>query len=82
MKAWAPSTHSTPVTCWDRSSRQVSSRSRRSGRLLLHAALGLLPRLQRAREERLPAAKAERIPIDCARFREVDKVKHALRVEV
>ena len=32
--------------------------------------------------ERLTAPKAQGIPIDRARFWEVDKVKHALRVEI
>ena len=46
------------------------SRSRRSGCLLLGL---LLPGLQRAREERLPAAEAQRVPVDRARFREIDQ---------
>ena len=60
------------------------SRSRRSGRLLLAAGLGLLlPGLQRAREKRLATPEAERIPVDRPRFREVDQhhVEQALRFE-
>ena len=57
----------------------VSSRSRCSGHLLLHAGLGLgLPAgLQRAREERLPTPEAERMAVDRARFREVDKLRQS-----
>ena len=70
------------------SSGQISSRSRRSGRLLLptglHAGLGptFLPGLQRACEKWLTTAKANRVPIDRPSFGEVDQVEHALRVEV
>jgi len=70
-------------------SRPVSSSSsRHSGHLLLyaHAGLGPLFRLlhagrQRALVERLTAAEPEGIPVDRARFREVDQVEHAFGIE-
>jgi len=70
---------------------RASSRSRRSGHLLLHAGLGpdarlgpllrlLHAGLQRALVERLPAPEPEGVPIHRARFREVDQVEQALGV--
>ena len=46
------------------------------------AGLLLEPGFQRASVERLTASKPEGIPVDCARFREVDQVKHAFGIEV